>query len=135
MTSSPARLNIPSHTPIDDMDEYPNPDGRGEVQISSGGRSTEIEAELRMQWGDLIAATNNGKTYNGEFVDLDTQLYCTACQRYHYDNQFDKDARNQSRRGRRYVCKAQRAGKEVYAIMDDELRRKVAGKGKRRKRK
>lgn len=135
MVSSPARLNIPSHTPIDDMDAYPNPDGRGEVQVSSGGRSTEIEAELRMQWGELITATNNPKTYNGEFVDLDTQLYCSSCHRYLFDREFDKETRNTIRRGRRYVCKACRAAKPVYQIMDDELRRKLTKGSKRRKKK
>lgn len=109
MTSSPARLNIPSHTPIDDMDAYPNPDGRGEVQISSGGRSTEIEAELRMAYGDVIAETYNTLYANGQLCDTRRMLMCSRCNQWKLDHQFERDRTRKFRRGRSYYCKACRA--------------------------
>lgn len=136
MVSSPSRLNIPSHTPIDDMDEYPNPDGRGEVQVSNTGRPTE-EASLTDPTGDVYAALYQ----DGQYVDDRIMLFCghEGCHRWKPDVCFDHCAQATARRGRHWWCKECRAqdrhaGRDHSTPQDRALRAKL-GKSKNKRRK
>lgn len=100
-----SRLNIQRNQAIDWLRDFINPDGASTVQVCISGRETEDAAVQRMAFGELLSPTNNPHTMNGQYVDLDTQLYCSKCARYLFDNQFPRDKTRISRRGRAYTCR------------------------------
>lgn len=69
----------------------------GKVNDSRKPRSTEVEALIRMAYGDPIPATNN-KVYDREY------LKCSCCGQTKHLDMFHRDARYTWRQGRRYEC-------------------------------
>lgn len=100
------RLDIKQQTAIEWARDYVNPNGTGKYEACISGRPTEEAATQRSVYGNLIPATNSPRHINGQLADLNTQLYCSVCHTYLFDNQFERDKTRISRRGRAYTCKS-----------------------------